>query len=84
MTRPVIVTDHALLRYLERALGIDVGAARAEVEAICRRGAERQAQSVIHSGLRYVLKHETENAVVVTTLEQRFDYVHRHHGREPA
>lgn len=77
MPREVIVSDHAVLRHLQRRLGIDVEAARAEVEAICRRGADKQADSVLHAGLRYVLRHWDGGTTVVTALRRRVDYVHR-------
>ncbi len=75
--RRVIVSDHALLRYLERGMKIDVEAARAAIEALCQRGADRDAQTVLHGGLRYVLRRQSEETVVVsTTLVKRDDYVH--------
>jgi hypothetical protein len=76
MARTLTVTDHAVLRHLERRLGFDVEAVRAEIEAICRRGADRGAETVLHGGLRYVLRHESGRTVVATALVKRLDYSH--------
>jgi hypothetical protein len=51
-----VVTDHAVLRYLERALGLDVEAVRAEVEARVETGLHHGAGKVVVGGMRYVLR----------------------------
>lgn len=58
MTRPPLpeVTDHAVLRHLECARGLDVEAARAEVAHLVARGIEKGAVGVLINGLRYVLR----------------------------
>lgn len=63
------VTDHAVLRYLERAKGVDVEAVRRElgrrVEAAC---AEHSGMSAaIIDGIRFVISAE---GVVVTAYPQ--------------
>jgi hypothetical protein len=58
------VTDHAVLRYLERAYDIPVEQARAEIARICQRGVEAGANYVTHGRLRYVLR----GAAVVTVM----------------
>ena len=50
------VTDHAVLRHLERAQGVDVEAVRREIARTVARGAERGAVGVLINGLRYVLR----------------------------
>lgn len=55
MTRPH-VTDHALLRYLERHVGIDVEAHRRDIERAVERGVEQGATGVVAMGLRFRLK----------------------------
>lgn len=50
------VTDHALLRYLERVEGIDVEAARKVVERIVQTGIDEGASGVLSNGMRYCLK----------------------------
>lgn len=56
MKKPVaLVTDHAVLRYLERVKGVDVEAARMDlghkVDAAIRAG----AVATVSDGIRYVL-----------------------------
>lgn len=61
------ITDHAVVRYLERVKGIDVEAVRAEIAAIVGRGVQLGAQSVILDGMRYRL----EGHHVVTVIEKK-------------
>lgn len=63
MTRPHI-TNHALLRYLERFVGIDVEAHRRDMERAVEKGVELGACGVIQGGIRYRL----EGAAVVTCM----------------
>lgn len=51
-----IVTGHALLRYLERAKGIDVAAANRELEAIVADPIAAGAQYLNRAGLHYVFR----------------------------
>lgn len=60
----VAVTDHAVVRYLERALGIDVDAVRGEIARAVKRGIAEGASGVRVGGLWFRL----EGAVVVTVL----------------
>jgi len=75
--RLVIVKDQAVLRYLERRQDVDVEAVRAAIAAVCRRGAEAGADSVLHDGLRYVLRHDPFETAVVTTLIKSRSWVAR-------
>ena len=50
-----VVTDHALVRHLERALGVDVDAIRREVLDIVEPGIERGASAVRSNGRAYLL-----------------------------
>lgn len=67
---PVIasVTDHAVLRYLERAHHVDVEAVRAIVAAACERGAQAGARFVQWRNVRFVLV----GSDVVTTLPREW------------
>ena len=49
------VSDHALLRYLERVHGIDVEAARREIIDICRVAASLGNRTKVHDGHVYVI-----------------------------
>lgn len=51
----VSVTDHALLRYLERVLGIDVEKARAEIVEITGVAAALGAESKAHDDHIYII-----------------------------
>ena len=59
---PVHVTDHAVLRYLERLHGLDIEAVRAEIATTVWRAALAGATGVRHDGLIYRL----QDGVVVT------------------
>lgn len=61
------ITDHAVVRYLERVKGIDIEATRSEIAEIVRRGVGLGAQSVILDGMRYRL----DGHHVVTVVEKR-------------
>jgi len=58
------VTDHAVLRYLERAHHVDVEAIRAIIATACQRGAQAGARFVQYRNVRFVLV----GSDVVTTL----------------
>ena len=63
---PVItVSDHAVLRYLERVHGLDVAHFRSHIAALVTRGVEHGAVGVITEDVKFVLS----GAVVVTVLE---------------
>jgi hypothetical protein len=74
------VTDHAVLRFLERARGIDVEAARREIAALATNGVQLHANAVIAEGVKLVLR---EN-VVVTVLERQWPAPRRPEGGEDA
>lgn len=59
------VSDHAVLRYLERCCGLDVDAIRAAIGTGCARGAEAGAPVVRFGGARFLIRNNT----VVTVLE---------------
>ncbi|MDJ1463426.1 hypothetical protein [Nitratireductor sp. GZWM139] len=72
MSKSVHVTDHAVLRYLERAHGLDVEAVRRHLAGRVLRGARLGAVSVKIENVKLVL-HRTDNQVrVVTALEARW------------
>jgi hypothetical protein len=61
------VTDHAVLRYLERVKGIDIEAVRLEVGHVVDRAVEMGAGAAIVDGVRYVLNERT--IVTVTPVK---------------
>jgi len=50
---PITVTDHAVLRYLERAMGLNIEIVRQHILAICSGAAAFGAVSVRAEGLRF-------------------------------
>ncbi|MAA97802.1 MAG: hypothetical protein CMN87_15515 [Stappia sp.] len=62
------VTDHAVLRYLERAHGLDVDAVRAHIAGRAMTAAELGALAVKIEGVRFVLAGRT----VVTVIRRQW------------
>ncbi len=62
----VRVTDHAVLRYLERVHGIDVPAARARIGIICSPAVAQGAVAIQSDGHFFIVKQDA----VVTVLER--------------
>ena len=56
------VTDHAVIRYLERGRGMDIDRIRAEIAELCRRGLDQGACGAKADGLEFRI----EEGVVVT------------------
>lgn len=79
--RRLVVTDHAVLRYLERARvrdlaawrdrGVDVEAVRAAIATAAARGVTAGASAVRIDGVRLVLRAGMESTAVVTALDRR-------------
>lgn len=64
-----VVTDHAVLRFLERRHGLDVEAVRNEIQNICTTGVRFGAAKVIAHGMKFVIHGED----VVTCIRARPD-----------
>lgn len=62
MPDAIHVTDHAILRYLERALGFDIEALRRGIADKCAAAIRAGAASKVVDGIRY----EFRNGAVVT------------------
>lgn len=72
MKKPVvIVSDHALVRYIERVLGIDVETLRREIGRRVDRGAELGACGVVLDGFVYKLQDGTVTTVMVASQPDR-------------
>lgn len=61
--KPIHVSDHALLRYVERVLGFDLDRARADIAAIVGPAIRAGAVKIAIGGHTYILKGD-----VVTTI----------------
>ncbi|MCB1395930.1 MAG: hypothetical protein KDJ98_08150 [Rhodobacteraceae bacterium] len=60
------VTDHAVLRYLERVAGVDIEAIRCRIGRAVDRAALPGATGVVIEGMSYRLQHADDRAIVVT------------------
>lgn len=71
MKRPPLpsVTDHAVLRFIERAHGVDIDGIRRHIARQVARGVERGGVAVIVEGVKFVLVEHR----VVTVLDRRWN-----------
>ena len=76
MKRGPHVTDHALLRYLERRYGVDVAALREQIRLRVRPAAKMGARGVSIDGVYFVIR----NGRVVTTLRRSPTLDHHRRG----
>ncbi|MBB4122936.1 hypothetical protein [Martelella radicis] len=63
-----LVSDHAVLRYIERRHGVDVEALREIIRDACREGVRYGASAVIDDGVKFVLEGDR----VVTCLKREW------------
>lgn len=63
----VRVSDHAVLRWLERVEGVDVAAIRRRIANAVQGGADRGAVGVRQAGVTFKLQYNPGEAVVTTT-----------------
>lgn len=63
----VRVTDHAVLRWLERIEGVNVDAIRRRIAKAVHRGAGQRAEGVQIDGVTFKLQYEISETVVTTT-----------------
>lgn len=61
---PIRVTDHAVLRYMERAMGLNIEIVREHIASTCAGAAAVRAVCVRAEGLRF----EIANGTTVTTV----------------
>ncbi len=82
MKKPLYrVTDHALVRYLERVEGMDIETLRRQIGRIVQQGIEHEANGVISGGMIYRL-----NGVSVVTIIPQNEIERGHkkrRGRKP-
>lgn len=71
-----VVTDHAMVRYLERVVGIDVEAHRREVEALVADAVAQGARGLVHDGLRYCINDFHVTTVVPVKSDPLFPVMH--------
>jgi hypothetical protein len=72
MVADITVTDHAVLRYLERAHGLDVKAIRRHLEGLSVNAVRLGAVAVTIENVKLVLaksRRDAESVAVVTVIE---------------
>lgn len=72
MTRPArtIVSDHAVLRYLERVGGFEIDALRAQIAERVDAAAQIGATAVVIDGFHFVIRRSPMGPVVTTVLDR--------------
>lgn len=70
MSRRVLVSDHAVLRYLERVGGFDIESLRRQIAERLEPHAAAGAEAVNIDGYRYVRRNDSGGPVVTTVLEK--------------
>lgn len=67
---PIAVSDHALLRYIERGYGIDLNDIRSEIIRIVGDAAEAGAQRFSRNGLTFAMRPDEylPGRIVVSTI----------------
>jgi hypothetical protein len=65
----VRVTDHAIVRYLERVGGFDIDGLRRQIEARLQAAADVGADTVIIDGARFCLQYNEGRPILATVLE---------------
>lgn len=72
------VPDHAVLRYLERAQGVDIEAVRQHIRALVTNAVALKGDAVIIEGVKFVLRDN----VVVTVIDRRWQATKREDARD--
>lgn len=82
MSKPVRVTDRAVLRYLERAHGLDVRAVRRHLAGRALSAARLGAIGVIIENVKLVLRRSKSEVSVVSVLRKEWPCRDRSGGGE--
>lgn len=69
MSRKVRVTDHALVRFLERAGGFEIEKLRRAIEKKIYRSAPEGATGIKVDGVNFVIVSDGDERVVTTVME---------------
>ena len=68
--RPISVSDHAVLRWLERSAGIDIAALRAAIAGSAEVGRDLGARIIVIEGVKLVLSADRRRVVTVLQRDQ--------------
>lgn len=82
--RRVYVSDHALLRYLQRIGGFDIEGLRASIAKRIEGHIVSTPMTVVLDGYRFLVRDGDKGAVLVTVVDKEDCLVNRDmsHGRE--
>lgn len=69
MRRKVRVTDHALIRFLERAGGFQIEKLRREIEKKVYRSAPEGATGIKVDGVNFVIVSDGQERVITTVMD---------------
>lgn len=68
MSKRLIVTDHAVLRYLERLGGFNIDGLRNDIRARLQAAADAGAGAVVIDGHSFLIDHGGEDGPAVVTV----------------
>ncbi|PVE25409.1 hypothetical protein DC522_05805 [Microvirga sp. KLBC 81] len=77
----ITVSDHALLRYLERACGMEIEAMREELAGILSAIVRPGRQTIVRDGLRFIFRGNILTTVYQCETRERRPYRLRARGR---
>lgn len=66
MPRDLHITDHAIVRWIERVYGVDIDDVRDDITRACAGAASAGATKISAHGVTIVLKHDSVQSHVVT------------------
>lgn len=80
MSRKVRVTDHALIRFLERAGGFELEKLRKEIARKVYKSAPDGATGIKIDGVNFVIVSDGDERVVTTVMEA--GWANNHHPKD--
>lgn len=80
----VRVSDHAILRYLERVGGFDIEGLRAAIAGRLEGAARAGACAVVIDGHVYVIREDAQGPIVVTVAPRRSEFPAHAQAPDPA
>lgn len=69
----IVVSDHALLRWIERVAGVDPDALRRQIAAEARSGLDLGARRIVQGGIVYALDPVGRRVVSCFTVKEMRD-----------
>lgn len=66
--KKVVVSDHAILRFIERVYGLDLEPVRQKIAEKAQRAADAGAASIIIDGFKYTIEHNSPQVAIVSTV----------------